>query len=45
MAGAQTGGDAAQRGSLAKLDEQRLPLGGLVGGELLLNVTVDRKAP
>lgn len=45
MAGAQTGGDAARRGTLAKLDEQRLPLGGLVGGELLLTVTVDRSAP
>jgi hypothetical protein len=38
-------GDASRRGSLAKLDERRRPLGALTRGELLLQVRVDAKAP
>ncbi len=41
----QASGDRTRRGDLAKLSEQRLPLGGLVRGEVLLNVTVDVDAP
>ena len=38
-------GDRARRGDLAKLDERRLPLDGLLHGELLIQVRVDPKAP
>jgi hypothetical protein len=45
LASGERAGDAARRGTLAKLDERRLPLGGLTRGELLLPVRVDLQAP
>jgi hypothetical protein len=45
LAGGQGAGDAARRGDVARLDERRLPLGGMVRGELQLQVSVDPEAP
>jgi hypothetical protein len=45
MSGAERAGDATRRGEVAKLDERRVPLGGLTRGELVLQVRVDSKAP
>jgi len=45
MSGGQTAGDRARRGDLAVVDEQKLPMGAAVRGELLLQVTVDAKSP
>ena len=45
LAGGQGAGDVARKGGVARLDEQHLPLGGLTRGELLLQVTIDSKAP
>ncbi len=45
LAGGQGAGDAARRGDAARLDEQRVTLGGPVRGELQLQVTVDAAAP
>jgi hypothetical protein len=41
----QSVGERSRAGDLAKLSEQRLPLDGLVRGELLVAVHVDSKAP
>lgn len=43
LAGSQTAGDRARRGDLAVVDEQRVPLGAKVGGELQLPIQVDTK--
>ncbi len=45
LSSGERAGDAGRRGGLAKLDERRLPLGGLTRGELLLQVRVDAQAP
>lgn len=45
LAGGQGAGDAARRGDAARLDEKRVGLGGIVRGELQLQVTVDPAAP
>jgi hypothetical protein len=45
LAGGQGAGDGGRRGDVARLDEQRVPMAGLVRGELLLSVQVDPKAP
>ncbi len=45
LASGERAGDASRRGALAKLDERRLPLGGLTRGELVLQVRVDAQAP
>jgi hypothetical protein len=41
----QEAGDRSRRGDLAKLGEQRLPLEGLVRGELQVAIQVDSKTP
>ncbi len=45
MAAPQTAGTAIQRGSWALLEEQRHPMNGVLRGELLLEIHVDREAP
>ncbi len=45
LASETSSGDASRRGELAKFDEQRYALGGLVHGELVLPVDVDAQAP
>jgi hypothetical protein len=45
LAGGQGAGDASRRGDAARLDEQRMSLGGTVRGELQLQVDVDPTAP
>jgi len=45
LASGQRAGEPGRPGDLAKLDETRLPLAGLLRGALLLSVNVDRKAP
>ncbi len=45
IASDQSAGDRSRRGDVAKLDEQRLGLDGLVRGELQLGLIVDSKAP
>jgi hypothetical protein len=45
LAGDLSSSDRSRRGDLAKLDETRLPIDGLTRGELLVQVTVDSKAP
>src|SRR5439155_25045598 len=38
-------GDRARRGDVVRLDERRPPRPGLTRGELLLQITIDSKAP
>ena len=45
LAGNQTAGDRARRGDLAVVDEQKVPLGAQVRGELQLQLSVDSKTP
>ena len=45
LSSGERAGEGARRGTVAKLDERRLPLGGLTRGELLLQVRVDASAP
>ena len=45
LSSGERAGDASRRGGVAKLDERRLPLGGLTRGELVLQVRVDSQAP
>lgn len=45
IAAEQNSGDRSRRGDVAKFDETRLALEGLVRGELQLALTVDSKAP
>lgn len=45
LASGQNAGERSRPGDAALLDRQRLPLEGVVRGELLLNLTVDPKAP
>ena len=45
LASGQAAGDDTHRGDAARLDEQRETLGGVVRGELQLQVTVDPGAP
>jgi hypothetical protein len=45
LAGGQGAGDVARKGGVTRLDERRLPMGGLMRGELLLQITIDSKAP
>jgi hypothetical protein len=45
LAGGQGAGESARRGDVARLDEERVALGGTVRGELQLQVTVDPAAP
>ncbi len=45
FASGQSAGERGRRGEAAVLDEQRARIAGPVRGELLLNVTVDRRTP
>ena len=45
MSSDQSAGERSRRGDLAKLNEERLPLEGLVRGELQVTIQVDSKAP
>ena len=45
LASGERAGEASRRGTVAKLDEHRLPLDGLTRGELVLQVRVDSQAP
>jgi hypothetical protein len=45
LGSAQAAGERGRRGDAALLDTRRVEVGGVVRGELLLNVNVDRKAP
>jgi hypothetical protein len=45
LASGQSAGERGRRGESALLDTAREPMPGVVRGELLLNLTVDRKAP
>jgi hypothetical protein len=45
LAGGQLAGDRARRGDRLLIDEQRLPIDGMLRGELQVEVQVDSKAP
>jgi hypothetical protein len=45
LASAQSAGERGRRGDGLLLDERREPIPGAVRGELLLNITVDRRTP